>query len=139
VSAPTAPAPVHAPDELDEAVEFPVGPPVAALVPLAGFLVLLGLAVGFDPSRTHVAWQASLAVFGAAVFDLAVMARPGVALLLAACAWFDYDGFVVGHQGTLHWHGGTDVVRLVVLVGSALVALTIRSAVRLRRGGATDL
>jgi hypothetical protein len=138
VSTPAAPAPVQSPDELDEFVDFPVRTPVAALVPLAGFLVLLGLAVVFDPSHTHVAWQVSFGAFAGAVFVFAAVARAGVALLLAACAWLDYDGFVVGREGTLHWHGDIDLVRLLVLVGCGLAALTIRKALRVQRGGATE-
>lgn len=137
MAATTAPAPVPAQDELDNIVDLPIRPPLAALMPLVGFLVLLGLAVAFDPSRTHVTWQVSFGVFAAAELVFALVAQVGVALLLAACAWFDYDGFVVGHQGALQWHGATDVVRIVVLVCCVLAAFALRRAERGTPGGAT--
>jgi K+-sensing histidine kinase KdpD len=100
--------------------------PHAPLVPLAGFIGFLGLSVVFDPAHVHVSWEVSFAVFAGAVVACAVMSTALVAFLLSLCAWLDFDGFVVGHEGTLRWHGTTDSVRLGVLIGCALVTLLVK-------------
>jgi hypothetical protein len=99
-----------------------------ALVPLVGFLVLIGLAAVLSAARGHTAADLSLALFALAVGALSLLARPSIAMLLAGCAWLDYDGFVIGRDGSLVWHGTIDAVRAIVLVGVALGALLVRRA-----------
>jgi K+-sensing histidine kinase KdpD len=104
-----------------------VDPPLAVYMPLLGFLALLGLSTLLDAGRGQVPRAVSLCVFAAAVAGCALLARPASALLLAGCGWLDYDGFVIGQQGTLHWHGSQDAMRMAVLFGSALVVLALRA------------
>src|SRR5204863_6238005 len=99
-------------------------PPLAVFMPLVGFLVLLALSAILDPTRGHLPAAASLAIFAAVLAGCACLATPGVATLLAICAWLDYDGFVVGREGSLSWHGSPDVVRIVVLAAVTVVVLT---------------
>jgi K+-sensing histidine kinase KdpD len=122
----TARAPVVEP-------EVVVHQPRAPLVPLAGFIGLLGLSVVFDPTHVHVGWEVSFAVFAAAVVSCAAVSTPIVALLLSVCAWLDFDGFVVGHEGTLRWHGTTDVLRVGVLVGCAVLTFLVKHRVAISR------
>jgi hypothetical protein len=49
------------------------------------------------------------------------------------CAWLDFDGFVIGREGTLRWHGATDAVRLGILVGCAVVTVALKARVDRRR------
>jgi K+-sensing histidine kinase KdpD len=107
-------------------------PPLAVFMPLAGFLILLALSTILDPTRGRLPAAGSLAIFAAAVAGCACLATPGVAILLAICAWLDYDGFVVGREGTLSWHGGPDLVRMVVLAAVTVVVLTARHLLRRR-------
>jgi hypothetical protein len=105
-------------------------PPLSAFVPLVGFLLLLTLAAVLDPTRGHLPTPVSLAMFVTAVAGCSLVATPSVAFLLAGCAWFDYDGFVAGRDGTLSWHGSTDVARVAMLAGAALAVLVLRRIVR---------
>ena len=119
-----------------EAAEIRAAAPVAALVPLAGFITLLALSVVFDSSR-HLPATLALATFALTVGVCAGLANVGVAFLLAGCAFLDYNGFVLAHaDGSLHWHGTPDLVRLGVLAGSALGTLLVRRALRSRSAGA---
>jgi K+-sensing histidine kinase KdpD len=101
-------------------------------MPLVAFLVLLALCVVFDPTRVHVAWQLPFAVFAAVVVVCASVTEPAMALLLSLCAWLDFNGFVVGTEGTLSWHGNNDGVRLAVLIGCALLTIAARRLHRTR-------
>lgn len=57
----------------------------------------------------------------------------GVAVT-AGISWLMLDGFVVGHEGQLSWHGTSDVVRLAVLFACALAVSAIRAGqLRVRR------
>jgi hypothetical protein len=110
-------------------------PPLAVFMPLVGFLVLLALTAILDPTRGHLPAAASLAIFAAVVAGCACLATPGVAVLLAICAWLDYDGFVLGREGTLSWHGSADLVRIIILAAATVVVLTGRHLLRQRRRG----
>ena len=121
-------------EELDYDEPRPVTAPLGAVVPLAGFLGLLALSVIFDSTRWHAPAALSLGAFAVAVAVCALAARPMVIVLLAACAWLDYDGFVAGHEGTLHWHAASDAVRVAVLFGTPLAALAVRGMLRGSRG-----
>lgn len=105
-----------------------VDPPIAVYVPLAGFLALLTLAAILGDARGGVPDAASLALFALALASCSTIATSMTALLLAGCAWLDYDGFVIGRQGSLTWHGTADVTRILVLAGSTLLVLTLRRA-----------
>jgi K+-sensing histidine kinase KdpD len=103
---------------------------------LAGFLTFLSLSVGFESSR-HISRSLALATFALGVTVCAALVRAGAAFLLAACAFLDFNGFVVGDtDGSLHWHGTADVVRLGVLFACACGALLMRRALRGDHGGA---
>ncbi len=107
--------------------------PMSAVAPIAGFIALLSLSVIFDPARLRVPWPVSFAAFCAAVAGTALHAtRPG-ALLIAGCGWLDYNGFVADVGGTLHWHGGMDAIRLLLLLGCALVSVLVRRKVGARQ------
>jgi hypothetical protein len=97
-------------------------------VPLIGFLVLLGLATIFSAARDEVPTAASLAGFAVAVAGCAWFATLPVTLLLTACAFMDFDGFVLDQEGQLSWHGRADAVRLVVL---SVIAITTQVARRI--------
>jgi hypothetical protein len=119
--------------EADDEPSLRTEAPVAALVPLVGFLVFLGLSVVLDMARHHVPWPVSFAPFVVALIVCCAVATPLVALLLTACAWLNYDGFVAGHEGTLHWQGTADAIRICVLIGCALLTMLIRSSLRASR------
>jgi hypothetical protein len=104
-----------------------------AFVPLGGFLALLGLSAVLGAVHGHPAADLSLGPFAVLVGALSLLARPAVALLLAGCAWLDYDGFVADRNGTLTWHGTADTVRVLVLIGVALAALVVRRVWRAGR------
>ena len=53
-------------------------------------------------------------------------------ILLTACAFMDYDGFVSNQSGQLSWHGRSDAVRLAVLAGAAIVGAAVRRTRRSR-------
>jgi hypothetical protein len=106
----------------------PPGPPLAAFIPLIGFLVLLGLAAIFSAARDELPTAASLIGFTVAVAGCAWFATLPVTLLLTACAFMDYDGFVLDQQGQLSWHGRADALRLVIL---SAVAITTQVARRI--------
>jgi hypothetical protein len=106
----------------------PPGPPLAVFVPLIGFLVLLGLATIFSAARDDVPTAASLVGFALAVAGCAWFATLPVTLLLTACAFMDYDGFVLDQQGQFSWDGRADAARLLVL---SAVAITTQIARRM--------
>lgn len=95
-------------------------------VPLIGFLLLFTLATLSDAIRGDVPTPASLAVFAVALAGCAVAATAPVTVLLTACAFMDYDGFVSGQHGQLSWHGSSDAVRLAVLAGAAFAGAVLR-------------
>lgn len=110
-----------------------VDPRIAAYVPLAGFLALLTLAAILGDARGDVPDAVSLALFALALASCSAIATSTTALLLAGCAWLDYGGFVIGRQGSLSWHGTTDVTRILVLAATVLVVLTLRWTWRRRQ------
>jgi hypothetical protein len=64
---------------------------------------------------------ARLAVLALIIGGFAAVVRnlPG-SLLTAVIAWSMYLGFLVDQAGELRWHGGTDLLRLGVLVAAAV-------------------
>lgn len=119
------------PDELLPADLFAAdAPPLAALTPLIGFLLLLALSVLFADVRGSLP---AVVAFTSYAVVLAACAYPSslvVGLLLAACAWFDYVGFYAGSDGTLHWHGWSDAIRAVLLLAVVAAAEGVRRARR---------
>jgi hypothetical protein len=89
-------------------------------VPLIGFLALFTLATVLDAARGEVSGVISLVLFAGVLGGCAVVASGPVTSLLTACAFMDYEGFVVGQQGQLSWHGTADILRLAALVGAAV-------------------
>lgn len=126
-----APAPEQAEPQVPE-LGSRLNPPLAAYVPLAGFLVLLALSAVLGDARHAVPAAASLTLFAVAVAGCSAVATVGTTVLLIGCAWLDYDGFVVGRAGTLSWHGRADAVRIAVLAGTALTVLALRAGHRHR-------
>jgi hypothetical protein len=70
--------------------------------------------------------------FGAFVVLTAVMtwwAGPPVGAASALYGWLFFDGFIVGRQAHLAWHGVIDLDRILVLAGTALAIGLLRAVV----------
>ena len=67
-------------------------------MPLVGFLVLLGLAVAFDPSRTHVTWQIWRLVSGRWTLFLSEQSDPDVSGIAFLSITFNTGSWYVRSQ-----------------------------------------
>jgi hypothetical protein len=93
-----------------------------------GFLTLFALATLFNATRNQVPASISLVVFALGLGACALIATVPVTMLLTACAFMDYDGFVSGQHGQLSWHGSSDALWLIVFVSAAVAAASWRRA-----------
>ncbi|MCW2781644.1 MAG: hypothetical protein JWR35_2093 [Marmoricola sp.] len=80
-----------------------------------GGLALVGLTDGLGATARVILMAALVAACCRRATRMTV-------LLVAGTAWLLVNGFVVNNYGQLHLVGGTDVVRLLLLVGVGLAA-----------------
>jgi K+-sensing histidine kinase KdpD len=92
-----------------------------------GFAVMLTLTAVLGQLR-HVLSTATAFVVLAVVVALCAWFMGWAALLFTAgFGWLVFNGFVVDGDGTLRWHGGSDLLRLGVLLGCAIGVAALRS------------
>jgi K+-sensing histidine kinase KdpD len=93
---------------------------IAFVVELASTALLVGL-------RSDVDVASATAAVVATVVVLAWWTRPAAAMASAALGWLFLTTFMVDKSETLRWHGSADLIRLLELVGVAVVVTTLRS------------
>jgi len=98
--------------------------PMAAFT---GSLTLAAVLVSVGGSRHHALGLAGFALVAGAAAAVAPLATAPV---IAAITWMFNDGFLVGSNGTLAWHGAQDGWRLAILASSALAGGLIGACVR---------
>jgi K+-sensing histidine kinase KdpD len=69
----------------------------------------------------------------AVVVVLSWWAAPGSAVVMSLVGFLFDNGFAVNTQGTLSWHGESDLLRLAALLGMAVMASVMGNGRRLAR------
>ena len=104
-----------------------------------GFAVTLTCAAVMTQLRTQVSPTIDLGIF-AAVTWLAGWWMTGLGTVITAVlAFLMLNGFVVDQYAVLRWHGGPDVVRLVVLLGCAGASAAARELLLRHRRRCDDV
>jgi hypothetical protein len=94
------------------------------------FLALLGIVPVL--AGLHLAPRLDLLVVEVLVIAVGWWVMPVGALVSAVLSWMFVDAFIEDSGGVLGWHGGVDVARLLLFLGTAAAVSLARSA-RLRR------
>ena len=135
----SSPLAMHGGDELVIATPTPDPRLPDAFVGVVAFAMTLLVSSILVVAGSHVSSDVALAAMAGAVGVVSWWSRPPAAAIPAACGWLMLNGLVVDRAGDLHWHGGADVARLVVLFGVAAAASLTRAAlIRLTRAVAID-
>lgn len=103
-----------------------------------GFAASLALAAAVTQLRTRLSLTVDLALFAGLLAVAAWWMTTVGALLAAALSFLMLNGFAVDQYAVLRWHGWGDVVRLVVLLGCAVVVSAVRDLQLRHRGRAAD-
>jgi K+-sensing histidine kinase KdpD len=96
------------------------------------FAVLFTVTALMTPLRHALHGAPDLGILAATVFVLGLVITTGTSLAAAGLSALLLNGFLVDHDGTLHWHGSVELLRLAILLGAAMVGSTI-GAIHLRR------
>jgi hypothetical protein len=92
----------------------------------AAFALMLATVALFTAATPRPAPAGGLAAVAAIIAATAWLSRVDAALAAAGLGWLMVNGFFVDRYGELGWHGAGDLVRLGVLVGTALVTSALR-------------
>src|SRR5690242_5605852 len=94
-----------------------IGTPLGINTAVGAVVVVVCIAA--PPHLDAAGIQARLAVLALGLVAFAAsVADPVAAVVTAVVAFLLFDGFVVGHEGNLAWHGDADLVRFGVLAGA---------------------
>jgi K+-sensing histidine kinase KdpD len=99
----------------------------SAFAAAIGFAVMLTLTAVLGQLRHVLSAATAFVVLAVAVALCASFMGWAALLFTAGFGWLLFNGFVVDGDGTLHWHGGSDLLRLAVLLGSAIGVAALRS------------
>ena len=113
-----------------------------AFVGALAFTSTLAVAVALAAGAKDWHWGAQLAAMATIVALVCWWCRPLPSLLVALCSWLMLNGIVTNGEAQLGWSGHRDVVRILVLVTTALclsltraLVLSLRSRALVQRQG----
>ena len=90
-----------------------------------GFASCLG-AIAVLSQFTAAPWWLRAAVLGLVLLVVGRYQSLGAAAFTGLIGWLCVEGFLLGHEGELRWHGLIDVILLVVALALATVNPLLR-------------